>query len=443
MQKYFFSTDSNTITIIYQLHDKSANTEPTKSLCEKYGITLFSYAHNYWQIINCWFSSKSEVNITVELSRFFTDAELSLCPTFLLVLPQCADVEKLHIETDPQASFESIPSPDYVSTNLFKTNNIVFGSINWNENKSFEKYANVTKEEFSHLSMGAQKEFNNLSSNTSGCYLEFITQSPFIHITAELRRNREYVKIPFLASHGFDVYEKPYNETYFLHRDCYAPSIDSDYADFEFMHNVESVVRIYLPLYNTIRSLQIETLYGDIQPANISKKRAIFYGNSITQGASATRSGLAFVNILSQKLDWETINFSLSSCCKAFSSIAHNIAELDADYIFLDYSRNAWSSEELAANLSNFYFIIRSRKPTVPIVFLTTACFNSEILYRDYDDIIKNIYLTAKANSENVYLIDQKSLFTPGEYAICCNDGEHYTDYGMKKVANAIIGLPL
>lgn len=152
---------------------------------------------------------------------------------------------------------------------------------------------------------------------------------------------------------------------------------------------------------------------------------------------------MSFVNILSQKSDWEIINYSLSSCCKAFSSIAHDIAALDTDYIFLDYSRNAWSKEELATNLSNFYFIIRSKKPTVPVIFLTTACFNSEILYRDYDNIINNVYLAAKANNESVYLINQKNLFTPGEYAICCNDGEHYTDYGMQKVANAILKLPL
>ena len=443
MQKYFFSTNSNTISIHYQLHNRSINVYPAKSLCEKYGITLLSYMHNHWQIINCWFSSKPKINIIVELSRFFTEAELSSCPAFLLILPEYADIENLHIEAESQASFKSIPHPDYVCTDLFQTNNLVFGAINWNHNKSFEKYMNVTTEEFSSLSIGAQKEFHNLSANTSGCYLEFITQSPFVHITAKLGRDREYIKIPFGASHGFDIYEKPYNETEFLHRECFAPSIDSNYADFEFVHNVESIIRIYLPLYNTIHSLSIETLYGDIKATNAPKKRAVFYGNSITQGASATRPGMSFVNILSQKSDWEIINYSLSSCCKAFSSIAHDIAALDTDYIFLDYSRNAWSIEELATNLSNFYFIIRSKKPTVPVIFLTTACFNSEILYRDYDNIINNVYLAAKANNESVYLINQKNLFTPGEYAICCNDGEHYTDYGMQKVANAILKLPL
>lgn len=70
MQKYFFSTNSNTISIHYQLHNRSINVYPAKSLCEKYGITLLSYMHNHWQIINCWFSSKPKINIIVELSRF-------------------------------------------------------------------------------------------------------------------------------------------------------------------------------------------------------------------------------------------------------------------------------------------------------------------------------------------------------------------------------------
>lgn len=442
MNAYFFSVIPTPITMKYDLSDKRANSCPRKTLCQKYGVTLLRQKGTHFEIINCWFSSQETHEITLDLSLYSDKEELCVSQNYILIFPQDAQIRDLQIATVSSLESISFLQPDTFSINLFDTNNIVYGVPDWNQNKSFEKYNSVTEEEFQTLSESAQKEFTNLSANTSGCYLEFMTSSPLIHITGKLKRGREYLKIPFLASHGFDVYESTSHGKDFLHRDCFCPDIDSDIINFEFLHNPDSVVRIYLPLYNSVQTLFIESL-SEILPTTASKKTAVFYGNSITQGASASRSGMAFPNIVSRRKNWEVINFSLSSCCKAFTSIAKEISKMGADYIFIDYSRNAWSDESLSATLTSFYKIIRDTNPDTPIILLTTACFNSEQLYNNYDNIIKKLYCDACDRNEPVYLIDQTALFSHNEYAICCVDGEHYTDYGMKKVAQAILELPL
>ena len=53
----------------------------------------------------------------------------------------------------------------------------------------------------------------------------------------------------------------------------------------------------------------------------------VFYGNSITQGTSALRSGNIYPNIVSRYLDADIVNYSFSGACKGEKNMARQIAE--------------------------------------------------------------------------------------------------------------------
>lgn len=437
MTQYFFKTDSCIFHISASIKTSVPCTTNTLTLCEKYGISLLLYKNNHWEIINCWYTSKNTLSLNINLKNYLSAEEQNdtdhLCQIFC---PKFATIE-LEITPPSGYRFEKLDLFPWLSTDIFSTKNIVHGIIDWNQTYSFNKYNNITAEEYSSFSENQKKEFTSLKCNSSGCYLDFCTDSSFIQLSGSLLRDREYIKIPFSSSHGFDVYEYELNNRSFLYRNCFTPKIGERYFSFGFYHNPKYNVRIYLPLYNEITELKILT-YNEICPVMHQTKKLVFYGNSITQGASASRPGLSFVNILSRELEFEIYNYSISSCCLAFPSVAHTISTINADCIILDYSRNATSDEELYNRLTNFYSVIRKKNPKTPVVFMTTACFNSEAIYNNFDRIITSFYTSAKNRSENVFLINQKDIFEAYEYVYCCNDGEHYTDFGMEKVAACI-----
>lgn len=129
--------------------------------------------------------------------------------------------------------------------------------------------------------------------------------------------------------------------------------------------------RLYLPLYNGVRTLEISVPKGShFRPIPPREERPIvYYGTSIAQGASASRPGMAFVNILGRRLDVPMINLGFSGNGRLELEVAELIAELDARIFVLDCLPNL-GPVEVAKRTAPVVELLRSKHPETPIVMV-------------------------------------------------------------------------
>ena len=322
-----------------------------------------------------------------------------------------------------------------------------YGAPNIHTALSFEKYPVEMGMEMEKKLEGAEtslhdevmRSYNRSKNNTTGQRIKFSTKSRKIIIKAEVRRKWDYLKMTLYNSSGFDIYEKK-NEM-LKHKTVIAPNTGlSCFAEQIMLSNEVDEVIIYLPLYNDILNLYIGVLDGEISEAKdyTIVNPVIFYGNSITQGSAASRSGNTFCNIVSRLLDADIINFSLSGCARGLLSNARVIGQLNASAIVIDYTRNALGVEDLENTHEKFYLEIRKYHPQIPIVLLSSSNFNNNKTCYEYDKIVYTTYIKAKNIGHNTFFINQRNLFPFEEDDICTVDGIHYNDYGMFKVGKAI-----
>jgi hypothetical protein len=97
---------------------------------------------------------------------------------------------------------------------------------------------------------------------------------------------------------------------------------------------------LYLPLYNTVRSLEIGVPTGHSlsQPAMDRRHRnsIVVYGTSITQGGCASRPGMSYSAIVGRRLDAEIINLGFSAAGRMEPAMADLLGELDPTVYVLD-----------------------------------------------------------------------------------------------------------
>src|SRR5690606_33051553 len=141
--------------------------------------------------------------------------------------------------------------------------------------------------------------------------------------------------------------------------------------------NMESSMtsfRLYFPLYSTVKTLVI----GIDQNASITpvpfidRQRIVIYGSSITQGASASRPGMAYPSIIGRSLGAEVVNLGFSGSGKMEAEMAAIIKNIPADVIVLDCVPNA-SPSQISERTVPFVKILRSAQPNVPILMVESV----------------------------------------------------------------------
>ncbi|MBO6274124.1 MAG: hypothetical protein J6M91_01035, partial [Methanobrevibacter sp.] len=318
------------------------------------------------------------------------------------------------------------------------------GNLNLSSEKvDFCKYPQHIQEEMENFGALAVKEMKNLNSASCGNRLRLSTNSKEIVLKVQLKRKWEYQKMLNWNASGFDVYAIKHEK--YEHLTVFGPSNGHDIFAEKIIVPQNGKLCIFLPNYNTIEHMFIGIEKGTkIEEFDYPKNKKLpilFYGNSVTQGAAASRSGNTFPNIVSKKLNRNIINLSCSSCCRGTESVAKLIGEIDCHCIVIDYTRNAHTIEDFNNSHEKFYEIIRSFHPDTKIIFLTSECYNNWRPYDEFDKIVNKTYQNAMERNENVELLNQRELFDKEEYDFVTIDSSHYTDYGMFKVAEKICEL--
>ncbi|WP_143715713.1 SGNH/GDSL hydrolase family protein [Pedobacter heparinus] len=205
----------------------------------------------------------------------------------------------------------------------------------------------------------------------------------------------------------------------------------------ENMAKGEKKFMLYLPTYNELSSLEIGVAPGSSikSTANVFKKRIAVYGSSVTQGASASRSGLAYPAMLSRHFGYDFINIGMSGSAKMEPAVVAMVNDVEADAYLLDCIPNA-SVQQIKDRTLNMVVAIQKAHPGKPIILLNSISreqgfvdvkMGAKVLAQNKAvDSIANILLTR--HTRDFYFIDVKDFF--GDDHEASTDYAHPNDLG-------------
>lgn len=297
----------------------------------------------------------------------------------------------------------------------------------------------------------------NISRSSAGLYLKFKTNSSNILVRYVVQNKGNFAMdhMPATGVSGVDLYAIDHsgNWTWAPGRFTFGDTIEYRFTNLEVDHifaGRDCEYRLFLPLYNSVKWMQIGVPVDrsfEALPLSLEKP-IVVYGTSITQGACATRTGLAWTAILERKLDRPLINLGFSGSGQLEKSVIDLMAEINAKLYILDCLPNlttgaGFSADEVEKRIRTSVNTLQQKHPSVPIL-LTEHCDGNSIGIIDtakfaefgkVNKVLRNTFANLqKEGVKNIYLLGNKEI---GQDMDATVDGLHPNDVGMIRYANA------
>ena len=199
----------------------------------------------------------------------------------------------------------------------------------------------------------------------------------------------------------------------------------------------------YLPLYNSTVKIEIGipegTAFEPIAPR--TAKPVVFYGTSITHGASASRPGLCHPAILGRRLDRPVINLGFSGNGKMEPEVVALLSEIDAAVYVIDCLPNM-TGAEVAERAEPLVRQLRKARPDTPIVLVEDRSFTNSWIFKARRDrhaenrasLIRAFDLLVSSGVKNLHYIEGENLL--GDDTEGATDGSHPNDLGFMRQAD-------
>ncbi|MFB9863566.1 SGNH/GDSL hydrolase family protein [Rufibacter immobilis] len=289
------------------------------------------------------------------------------------------------------------------------------------------------------------EEVWRLGQNSAGLHVRFVSNSKSIKVKWSVRGNVSLNHMAATAVKGVDLYARSPQGWQWV--GVGKPSGKKNEA--EVVTNMapgEREFLLYLPLYDGVDSVAIGVENGASisAAAPYEKKPIVFYGTSITQGACATRAGMAYPSIIGRCLNRETINLGFSGNGKMDPAMANLLAELDPTLYVLDCLPNM-KPEEVQPRTLEVVRLLKAKRPDTPILLVENITYAHVWIDQRVADVVqkKNQALRkayeqlAAEGVKKLYYRNTKDLVNPnGEGTV---DGIHLTDLGFTHLANALV----
>ncbi len=309
---------------------------------------------------------------------------------------------------------------------------------------------------YARLPKRAQAEVRNevwsLAQNSAGLMISFYTNSPDIEVRyTTTSTSYAMPHMPSTGVSGVDLYriDSDGKEAYCAGRYSFGEEVSFKYKGLPTSpqhHKLGYEYRLYLPLYNGVKSMQIGVNEGcEFSFIPTRKERPIaLYGTSIAQGGCVSRPAMAWGTILQRALDLPLVNFGFSGNGRLEPEVLKYICETDARLYILDCLPNIleYDVAEIERLTYNAVKQIRSTS-TEPILLVDHVGYTTfETNPKNHDYVIaankasRRVYEKLIAEGViNLHYITREQMDINYEMAV---DGNHLTDLGMMQQARAI-----
>ena len=298
-----------------------------------------------------------------------------------------------------------------------------------------------------------RKEVWNLSQNSAGLCIRFRTNSPRVIVRYTVSGGLSMPHMPATGDSGVDLYAKDSNGAWSWcgAKYSFGDPIKYDYLNLKEVqyHKNGREYRLYLPLYNTVENLEIgipEEKSLEIIPLR-QEKPIVVYGTSITQGACASRPGMAWTSILGRAMDRPLINLGFSGNGRFEKPLIDLMTEIEAKMYILDCLPNmtpgsGFTPEDTYSRIIASVKQLRLKRPNTPILLVEHSGYSDGELNKERFAIYSELNKAMKRAFEDLLSANVTDLFllTKKEINLDLNsyvDGTHPSDLGMMRYANA------
>jgi hypothetical protein len=283
----------------------------------------------------------------------------------------------------------------------------------------------------------------NLSRDCTGMMVRFKTDATAISVHYKLSKNRLGMPhMPATGASGVDLYARDADGKW---KWVMVTKPDSQEVKAEIIKGMapgEREYAAYLPLYNGVEFLRIGVPKGSkFEELPPREKPIVFYGTSITHGASASRPGMVHTAILGRRFDVPVVNLGFSGNGKMDKAVGDFLTKIDALAYVIDCLPNM-SAPEVKAKCAPLVKQIRAARPDTPIVLVEDRRnTNSWILparnqhHTDNHAALKAAYSALqKEGVKNLYYIPGDNLY--GNDTEGATDASHASDLGFMRQAD-------
>jgi hypothetical protein len=286
----------------------------------------------------------------------------------------------------------------------------------------------------------------DLSRNSAGLCVRFVTDATNIRARWTLTEPWLYLpNMTAIGKSGLDLYVKTEHGWHWLAVGAPQNQTNDIVLAKDLIPSKREYL-LYLPLYNGVQSCELGV------PTNCILEKAgawgegvrkpiVFYGTSITQGASASRPGMAHTAMLQRKFNWPVINLGFSGNGKMEPEMADLLAELDASVFIIDCLPNT-VADEIKARVEPLVQKLRAAHPATPIVLVEDRTLQGAFLTQgqmEYYHLKDRAELNAafnrlkKSGMKNLFYIPGENLL--GDDGESTTDGSHPNDLGFTRQA--------
>lgn len=310
------------------------------------------------------------------------------------------------------------------------------------------------KDSYARLPLRARdkvrKPLWDLAQQSAGLSVAFRSNAPEIKVRYVVKDGLSMPHMPATGVSGVDLYATDNNgrERWCAGRYSMGDTITYSFSGLSYAAKSGNgfEYQLFLPLYNKVSWMEIGV------PADASfrflpvsqEKPLVIYGTSIAQGACASRPGMAWGNILNQKLGHPVVNLGFSGNGKLEEALFDLLSEIDAQLYIIDCMPNLSGKKESAVVYERTLKGVKKlrEKSRTPILLVEHDGYSNEYSsesaeesYRVANAELRKAYETLqKEQVPAVYYLTKEEIGIPMDAMV---DGVHSTDLGMQQYADS------